>query len=377
MVFTPIIDTILLKVASRCNLNCTYCYVYNMGDTSWASMPKRMSVETINATTLALSRLYQHQMRSFAIVLHGGEPLLLGLSRLRYLFSLFREKLPHECTLNIQTNGTLITDFLLNLCTEFDVSISVSLDGPAHVHDFARTDFMGRGSHRRVLEGISRIKQHSAGECLFAGVLAVIDPTTDSSEVYQYLKSIEAPSIGLLMRDGNHSRLPPGKASFTSTEYGRWLCAFLDIYLADPVPPRVRLLDDMIKLVLGGYGQKEGIGLTDFGILVIDTDGSITKHDTLKSAYNAADRFAMRWSVAADDIIAVISSQEFLESYELQRPTARECLRCPELKVCGGGMPLHRWHDDTGYENESVYCHDQKLLIEHIRARLQQHLSAA
>ena len=33
------VDTILLKVASRCNINCTYCYVYNMGDSAWKRMP--------------------------------------------------------------------------------------------------------------------------------------------------------------------------------------------------------------------------------------------------------------------------------------------------------------------------------------------------
>ncbi len=30
-------------------------------------------------------------------------------------------------------------------------------------------------------------------------------------------------------------------------------------------------------------GIKEGIGVTDFGIAVIDTDGTVTKNDTLKN----------------------------------------------------------------------------------------------
>ena len=31
------IDTILLKTASRCNIACTYCYVYQLGDQGWAT----------------------------------------------------------------------------------------------------------------------------------------------------------------------------------------------------------------------------------------------------------------------------------------------------------------------------------------------------
>ena len=38
---------LVVKVASRCNLNCTYCYVYNMGDNSYKLQPKFMSIETI------------------------------------------------------------------------------------------------------------------------------------------------------------------------------------------------------------------------------------------------------------------------------------------------------------------------------------------
>ena len=39
-----VIDTVLLKVASRCNLDCSYCYVYHMGDDGWRYQPKLMGI---------------------------------------------------------------------------------------------------------------------------------------------------------------------------------------------------------------------------------------------------------------------------------------------------------------------------------------------
>ena len=33
----------------------------------------------------------------------------------------------------------------------------------------------------------------------------------------------------------------------------------------------------MIRILIGGVGRKEGVGLNDYGILVFETDGSITK----------------------------------------------------------------------------------------------------
>ncbi len=133
-------------------------------------------------------------------------------------------------------------------------------------------------------------------------------------------------------------------------------------------------MDDLIKLVLGGTGTKEGVGITDYGVLIIDTDGSITKNDTLKSAFDGADRFAWHWSVHADEITELVGSDEFAEYHALQRPTCATCLSCPELRICGGGMPLHRWRDDNGFDNPSVYCADQKLLIRHIRNRLHEYV---
>jgi len=188
--------------------------------------------------------------------------------------------------------------------------------------------------------------------------------------VYSFFKSLYPPSVDFIYRDGNHSRLPYGKGSLHSTEYGRWMAQLLDVYLADPAPIRIRILDDMIKLNLGGSGTKDGVGLTDYGVLIIETDGSITKNDTLKSSFDGADRFPHKWSVHTHELVEILSSDEFAEYQAMQRPSSSVCLTCPELRVCGGGMTLHRWRDDNGYENPSVYCDDQKLLLSHIRGYL-------
>ena len=341
-----------------------------MGDTRWATMPKRISHATITALAKALGDLSRAQQRRFAVVFHGGEPLLLGPKKLGVLLAALRRALPSDYPFSLQTNGMLITQEILDLCSEYRTSLGVSIDGPPDVNDRYRIDHEGKGTHKKVLEGIEKLQNHRDSDFLYTGLLAVIDPESDPCEVYNFFKTLNAPSLDLLYRDGNHSRLPYSKASFQSTENGRWLAQFLDIYLADKKPLKVRLLDDMIKLVLGGCGTKEGIGANDFGIIVIDTDGSVTKNDTLKSTFNGADRFTRRWSVFTNDLTEVANSSEFLAYHTLQRPTASACLSCPELSICGGGMLVNRWRDDSGYHNPSVYCADQLFLIGHIRNRV-------
>jgi uncharacterized protein len=364
------VDTVLLKVASRCNLDCGYCYVYNMGDDSWRSMPKRMDPQVMAETCAQLGRLQTAQDHPFAVVLHGGEPLLLGAARLRELFSLLQAELGHRCSINVQTNGVLIDDAVLDLCAEHGVQISVSLDGPAAVHDRNRKDRRGRDSHAAVVAGIARAQAHREGGEIFSGVLAVVDPTSDPHDVYDYFASLGIPSVDFLYRDGNHATLPFGKAAVGSVEYGSWMSTILDRYLSDPQPPRIRVLDDMMRLMLGRLGSKEGVGLTDFGILVIDTDGSITKNDTLKSTPEG-DRFSEPWHVMRSEMSALVATQEFLKIHRMQQPSSVQCRACPELAICGGGMVTHRFSAKNGYENPTVFCADQMLLI----ARMRDHLS--
>ncbi|WOH82138.1 cyclophane-forming radical SAM/SPASM peptide maturase YhhB [Bradyrhizobium sp. BEA-2-5] len=368
------IDTVLLKVASRCNLNCSYCYVYNMGDVTWRDKPKLMSSKTQAAVAIQLKRLVESQSAPFAVVLHGGEPLMLGPQRLESLFETLRQSLPTDCSLNVQTNGALLSPAILDVCNRFGVTISVSLDGPAHVHDKHRVDLRGNPTHSAVVAGVQALRSHPSGQSMFSGVLAVVDPASSPDEVYQYFKDLGAPSIDFLYRDGNWDTLPSGKKRADTSEYGDWMSRILDLYCSDPQPPRIRFLDDLIKLVAGGAGTKEGMGITDFGIVVIDTDGTITKNDTLKST-PLGDRFDKEWSVHTSDLAEVVRSSDFANYHAAQRPTSAICSTCEELSICGGGMVTHRYSTKCGYDNPTVFCTDQRKLISRIRRRLAAHLA--
>lgn len=364
------IDTVLVKVASRCNIDCDYCYIYHLGDTGWARMPKTMSPETIAALTSSLADLAKAQGRGFAVVLHGGEPLLLGEQSLAGLLRGLRAGLQADCKLAIQTNGILLDRNVLDLCAETGTTVSVSLDGPRQAHDLHRLDFQKKSTFDRVIAGIQLLKAHPSGSTLFTGILTVIDLRTDPAELYGYFKSLGVPSVDFLLRDGNHTRYPVGKSSFDSVEYGSWLTRLWDVYMADSEPVPINILDDHTRLILGGHASKEGKGTKVYGIVVIDTDGTIAKNDTLKSARDGADRFRTDWSIHRDRLADVVRSAEFQSYTLLQHPTSEVCRRCPYLSVCGGGMPLFRWRDDNGYDNPSVYCYDHQYVIDHIRRSL-------
>lgn len=365
------LDTVLLKTASRCNIDCSYCYVYQGPDTAWRVQPKRMSSVILAAVSDRLVEQADRQRAGFATVLHGGEPLLLGFAGLAALLRGLRVHLsPERYPISIQTNGTLLTRELLDLFAETRTSVSVSIDGPAEVNDLARVDHRRASTYEATMRGIDLLDAHDEREFLFAGTLSVIQPASEPDIVYGFLKDLGSPSMDFLFQDGNHDRLPPGKARFESSEYGQWLSGVLDLYLADPSPVPIRICDDIIKLCLGGESIKEGRGVNPYGILVVETDGEIRKNDTLRASFDGADRFGSTWNVTSTPLSAVLASQEYIAYTTMQIPESDVCRSCELLTVCGGGMPLYRWSAERGYDNPSVYCHDHQTLIRQTVLRL-------
>ena len=51
------LDTVLVKTVSRCNFDCSYCYVYRGPDTTWRLQPKRMGRDVLAAVR---DRLVEH-----------------------------------------------------------------------------------------------------------------------------------------------------------------------------------------------------------------------------------------------------------------------------------------------------------------------------
>ena len=100
--------SLVVKVAERCNLNCSYCYMYNHADQSYLRRPAFMSEEVFQQL---LTRVYEYcerrQKHRMSLVFHGGEPMLMGTARFRKFTNLARERLGERLdSLQIQSMKT-------------------------------------------------------------------------------------------------------------------------------------------------------------------------------------------------------------------------------------------------------------------------------
>ncbi|WP_371639924.1 FxsB family cyclophane-forming radical SAM/SPASM peptide maturase [Streptomyces virginiae] len=362
----------VLKTRSRCNLACTYCYVYEMADQGWREQPPAMTPATIaRAAQRIAEHAAAHDLPRVDLVLHGGEPLLSAPAQLAAPVDAVRTAVAGAApatrvTATVQTNGTLLTRGRLTALAAAGIRVGVSLDGGLPAHNTRRVDHAGRPGFASAARGLRLLARHPQS---YAGVLCVVDLDQDPIETYESLLAFDPPSVGLLLPLANWSSPPPGHHP-GRTPYADWLLAVFERWWHDGVRrTRIRLFEEIIALLLGLPTTTETLGLTPAATAVIETDGSIEQADSLKSAYEGAAATGMTLDTHSFDQLL---DHPGLAARQLGRDAlAGWCRACELVDVCGGGHYPHRYRAGEGFRRPSVYCADLQRLIRHIAAAVQ------
>jgi uncharacterized protein len=336
----------IVKLHSRCNLSCDYCYVYHHVDQSW-------------------------------LVLHGGEPLLAGPDVIDRVVTAVRSRVPAttEVDITLQTNGILLDDRFIDLFHRHRIGVGVSLDGGRTAHDRHRLFTNGRGSFDRVSRALRTLSRPEHRD-IYTGLLCTIDLANDPIQVYEDLISFDPPQVDLLLPLGNWVHRPPRRGPDAGeTPYGDWLVAVFDRWFtASPYRTGIRLFESLIALLVGGHSETEAVGLDSPYAITVETDGTLEVTDALKSTEHG--KGATGYTVHRHSFDEVLAHPGVLANQRKMANLAAECRRCPLVEVCGGGQYSHRYGPDGGFDHPSVYCRDLMRLIGHIRGRLEAELSA-
>ena len=353
----------ILKVHSRCNLSCTYCYVYEMADQGWRGLPQRMSKLVAGKIVERIAEHAQrHALPSVDVILHGGEPLLAGAGWLAGLVDSLRARVPAPVNVGVQTNGTLLDGRMLATLKRLGVKVGVSLDGDAEATGRHRRYANGRSSFDAVAAGLDRLQAPEFEDC-YSGILCTIDVDNDPVATYEALLKFGPPALDLLLPHANWSSPPPGAG------YADWLISVFDRwYAAARQETRIRLFSELIQLVLGRPGEVEGLGLLPSTLIVVDTDGAIKQLDSLSSAYPGAADVGL--NVLADGFDDALDHPTTVARQLAVGALSPQCLACPVMEICGGGLYPHRFLAGEGFRHPSVYCDDLLRLITHVRERV-------
>jgi radical SAM protein with 4Fe4S-binding SPASM domain len=144
------IDVVSLDLAHGCTLKCTYCYL------TAGNLPKRkLTKEKFLEILDFLSDNKNHKITFYFA--GEGEPTI-NFELLKQIPTLCREHGFKECTFEITTNGTLLTQEIIDFFEKENFAVSVSLDGDK-LNDQNRVFPNGRPSFDLVFDKIMQIKQ--------------------------------------------------------------------------------------------------------------------------------------------------------------------------------------------------------------------------
>ncbi|MFY9812252.1 cyclophane-forming radical SAM/SPASM peptide maturase YhhB [Aquabacterium sp.] len=369
------LTSFLVKVASRCNLDCDYCYVYHHADQSWRSMPQLLSPENREAFASQLASYLQHAgIRRCVVVFHGGEPLLMGSTELVAFAAQLRGAVGSHVQLDIcmQTNGILLTQEALDGLSGADIGISLSLDGPKEANDLHRTSRRGRSSFEQTYRALQLLRSEPDA---FSGVIAVIDPRTPPLQLLEFFSEQQVPSLDFLLPDAHHQRLPPGRLEQPDL-YEKWLIEAFDLWFDEYPTLQVRIFEALLDAVAGMPSQTDAFGFGDVSLITVETDGSYHDLDVLKVVSQGATR--LNGSVSDTPISEVATSPALAAHRALlaKEGLCTSCRSCDVVDVCGGGAVPHRF-GVNGFNNPTVYCKEMRALIRHVQARVADSLELA
>lgn len=351
----------ILKVAERCNLACSYCYMFEFEKQISAALPSFMTQEVMRRTLERIrEHLHENALNDCIIEIHGGEPLLLGRGRFQELLDMIRSYLrDFGVRVCLQSNALLIDVQWLRLLAENEVSFSISLDGPPEINDRCRVTKRGAGTGANV-ESALRMILESPFAGIFTGVLAVVDPSVDGAALYRYFRSLGLTKFDLLFRHHNYLH-PPIRISKRNTG-DVFTEAFDEWFEEDNPRVHVRIFEEIIFALLGRSSTLDFFGKIDGGIAVVESDGGLLPHDVLRTCgiQNGRSRLNI-FKNSFNDLRN--------DSFFPWRSLSRKCQECELLNICGGGYAPHRF-DGVSFCNPSIYCNDLEQLIVHIAKRV-------
>lgn len=359
----PEVRTVIVKLSSRCNLSCDYCYLYEHADRSFLGRPRFMAHDVFDGVLrLAADAAATNGFGRVNLIMHGGEPTLLGLRRFREYVAAARQRLGTTlASVSLQTNGTLLTDAWLDALACDDVDVGVSLDGPREVHDAVRRERNGTGSWERAVSAIRRMQERG----MDVGTLTVVTPGGNGLEVFDHLRSLGVRRMNFLIPDVSHDNFTAWYGHLGPTPVADFLLPIFDAWfeLDDPTL-LVGVCWDVVERLLGGPGLSDMFGNPRLKYVAVETDGTIEALDALKVGQeNLADTGLNVLSASLAELSSAdtLAARAVTEGFEL----AAKCAACRYAVVCGGGYLPHRYSVANEFANPSVWCNDLLEIFGH------------
>ncbi len=354
------IFSVVVKPTHLCNLSCTYCYNDDVRD----PVMKPATLERVVEETFAYARDHVPG-RLVSFIWHGGEPTIPGVGFYQKVADL-QHRYGQGATYNnsLQTNGTLLDDQWLDFLATHQYTVSISIDGPAELHDTYRVDRRGNGSYARVMDAIHRVQ--AAGIPL--GVCVVISRANLAhvDAIYDLLAAERLRFNVIPLNRSGAARDNYADLGLAAEEYADAWIRMYDRWFDAAEGEYVYCSDFVFKTraILAGR-PADCIGLEQCS----DTNISVDPVGDVYPCATLSGTEATRYGNLLDAGLEELMAGPIATSHR-HRDTDPQCAACRWQHVCHGGCQARAYKFFGDHRERDYYCPSLFRIYEHVAARL-------
>ncbi|XDA99074.1 cyclophane-forming radical SAM/SPASM peptide maturase GrrM/OscB [Sulfitobacter sp. LCG007] len=345
---------LILQPTPYCGLDCRYCYLQTRNDRS------RMSADTLVAVARNILGPIPPEQRP-TVVWHGGEPTTLPPDWYEQAFALMeRESGGHPLSHAFQTNAVGVGRAWTRLWRRWNVSIGVSIDGPADLHDLSRLTRGGRGSHAITMRGIREIQR--AGIDMHVITVLTAASLGRADDLYDFYREngLRRVAFNAEEEEGQTggSTLSPG--ADTVTAYRAFIRRFLARAADDPEPVSCREIESVHQMLRLPH-EKRGLNpqVMPFEIVTVAVDGGMSTFSPELIGVASPEHGNFVFGNVRDGGLDVMDAHPaFRRTMSEITAGVTAChASCDLFDICGGGTPANKFFELGSFAGtETLYC---------------------
>lgn len=357
---TPWISLLVLQPSPFCNINCDYCYLPDR------TSRKRMPLEFVAAT---IEKVFAAGLvfGPLSVIWHAGEPMAMPIDYYEQAFQVIVRNAPTNAAIFhcMQSNGTLINEAWCRFIKAHNISIGLSIDGPAYIHDAHRKTRSGRGSHASAMRGLRLLRANG----IPFHVISVItkDSLGHAEQIYRFFSELGVSQIGFNVEEIEAENASSSlDSSPTIQESVRtFMATMFTLQKSDSGRVRIREFDAALSKIQRQKSLRDfdfpyfSEQVRPFGMLSVDCDGNYSTYspELLGTSVEKYGRFTFG-NVLRDDFVDAVETPRFRSVFEDIREGIRQCQEsCQYYGYCGGGAPANKLYENGGLSSsETMFC---------------------
>lgn len=361
-------STIVINITESCNLRCRYCSRYK----EHYNKDKVIS-DSILYTILEKAVNHSNILGEKVVVqFHGGEPLLF-FNKIKNIVKELSNEDRSQLDLRVQTNGTLLNEYILEFCRKYNIHIGISIDGPPEINAINRKFASGEPIENILKDNLLKIKKYIHRNHI--SCLSVLSQANvnDAEKIMTYISENGIDDVSILpiypdftncINTSDHIIPRTEKmVSFSSKVFDIWINRLKNEQFIS-IPNFQIWFWNLLGKNANYITNNTSCGVAQT-MVFIDTDGNI--YPCGPFSYDKNMSFGNIMDMELDDIR---NTHLFKQFEDRDTINVAECSECVLQGICLGGCPANSYLISKSIFAKDPFCDYWKGVIVHILKRI-------